>query len=245
MIILDNISNMRGEFTLIEEKNGEKNIIVEDHNLIVNNAKESMAEVLAGGSTAEEGGVSFKAPISRFELGTGANSGTSVSKTPTAGMNELYAKTARDGGDTTQEIYCIDFMPAGEGVVPNSKIYEYDSDVFWNDAGTGTYSGPANYANKIDTSSGPSTVSVSYVNTSGYIEGIEFTIVLPEVRGNQNGSPSAPIYYSEAGLFVRKGDLDTTSGEAALNTDMFAMKTFPPKPKDSNSKWTIRWKILW
>lgn len=233
----DRLKGFVGEFTLTEIKHGESKILFKDKNLIVNRAKQSMAQAITINPLAEHGGSYTVGGISRFMLGTGAHTGLSVTETASVDQNELFAKTKRDGGDSSQDAYIIDFIPNGESV---STIEEYDSAIIWGGSGV-------NHTNKLSLTT-PSSVTISYDTNSDssgtFIEGITYTYTIPEGNANQDGSPLNPIYYSEAGLFIRKGQLDASTGDAAASTDMFATKLFPPKPKDNESSWVISWKIL-
>jgi len=249
MTMTDSGIILEGAFKLEEIKNGKRITLHEDHNLIVNRAKESMAELMAGSTRAKYGGAYVQSNINRFGIGTGANNGTTVTETPVVQDNTLFAVT-KHANDSTQQVYYIDFWPKGQSSGSTfaydasiSDINEYDSPII--------FGGSFNPSNKLSLST-PSTISLVY-NTSSdatgtYTNGLTYTITLPESNANQDPgtySNTNPVYYSEAGLFVRKGDLQATSGDAALDTDLFALKTFPPRPKSTNSKWVITWAIQW
>lgn len=254
----DKFQQMRGEFTLKEIKNGKEEVIVQDHNMIVNFAKQSLAEILSGARMGEVGSVYDIQPINRFELGSGSHSGLTKID-PEAYLTSLRAKTNLETGadsDADAQVYRIDFNPyfndgSNQGttgevndgtltLLDNSYIKEYDSEII--KAGTNT---------PISAVDNPSEVRLmieSVANTGGtgtYKNSITYEVTLPEERANQNSTDFVidvnPVYYSEAGLFIRKGDLDNHINSIP---DMFAMKTFPPRPKAEDTKWVITWKII-
>lgn len=251
-ILTDSMYGFIGEFTLTETINGKSEIIVQEKNMIVNRSKQSLAQMLAGAKMAELGNVYNIQPINRFELGSGSHSGL-TKLDPDATYNQLRARTNYAGNTVTTpsaQIYRIDFDPFQTGVAntggPNGTtltqingayVKEFDNNILF--GGT----------NNIPISTGvyPSVVKMAYGEatdaTGTYKNAILYEITIPEERANQDAvafSTTNPVYYSEAGLFVRKGDLDTTY----CSFDMFAMKTFPPRPKASDAKWTISWKII-
>lgn len=62
-ILLDSLSPLVGEFTLTEVKNGKSEILVQEHNMIMNRAKQSLAEMLAGAKMGEVGNAYNIQPI--------------------------------------------------------------------------------------------------------------------------------------------------------------------------------------
>jgi len=249
-ILTDTFSGFVGEFTLTEYRNGTSEILVQDKNMIVNRSKQSLAQMLAGAKMGEVGNVYNIQPINRFELGSGSHTGLTVIA-PDAFAVNLKAKTNYSGGVTTQanaQIYRIDFDPFQTGVantggpngttltqVTGAHVKEYDNAIMF----AGVNNTP------ISTGAAPSLVKLAYGTTTDasgtYNNSITYEITLPEERANQTFTVTAPVYYSEAGLFIRKGDLDSTYGAPV---DMFAMKTFPPRPKASDSRWVVTWKII-
>jgi len=250
MTITDTGIILEGAFKLEEIKDGVSTILHEDHNLIVNRAKKSMAELMAGSLRAKYNGVYIPSNINRFGIGSGAHTGTSITSTPVVENNELFAATKRAGGDLTQQEYYIDFWPKGQAIGSSwaqdgviTDINEYDT--------SAVIGGSFNPSSKL-TLTTPSTVDLVYnttTDTTGtFINGLTYTFTIPQNNANQDPATfdaTNPVYYSEAGLFVRKGDLQITTGNAATSTDLFALKTFPPRPKSVNSKWVITWAIQW
>lgn len=253
--LIDNLTSFRGEFTLTEIKNGKSEIVVQEHNMIMNRAKESLAEILAGARMGEVGGAYRIQPINRFELGSGSHIGlTKIDPVNTLVRLRAVDKQL-DGGTSTDadnQLYRIDFDPFTTGVaniggpngttltqVTQSAVKEFDNSILFGASGT-----PA----ALDTSADPCLVKFKFEETTDasgtYKNAILYEITIPELRANQSTptpfSTTNPVYYSEAALSIRKGDLDTT----VCDFDVFAIKTFPPRPKASDSKWVITWKII-
>lgn len=254
-ILLDNLTPFVGEFTLTEYKNGSSEILVQEKNMIMNRAKQSLAEMLSGAKMGEVGNAYNIQPINRFELGSGSHTGL-VKIDPVNTLTKLRALTNQALGgalttDNDKQLYRIDFDPFQTGVtnfggpngttlttINNAAIKEFDNSNIFKASGTPT---------PLVTGADPSVVKIAFetaTDASGtYKTALLYEITIPELRANQASgtfNPTNPVYYSEAGLFVRKGDLDTT----LCNYDVFAIKTFPPRPKASDSKWVISWKII-
>lgn len=254
-ILIDTMSPMMGVFTLTEYKGEKAEVLIQEKNMIMNRAKQTLAEMLAGAKMGEVGNVYNIQPINRFELGSGSHSGL-VKIDPVNTLTKLRAQSNQSlGGATTtdagDQLYRIDFDPFQTGVTniggPNgttltavtaANVKEFDNSVLFGASGTPT---------ALNVSTDPCIVKIAYgtaTDASGtYKTSITYEITIPEARANQASgtySPTNPVYYSEAGLFVRKGDLDTT----LCTSDAFAIKTFPPRPKASDSKWVISWSII-
>lgn len=250
-ILKDHMTSFQGHFTLTEVKNGKSEVLVDEKNMIMNRAKESLAEMLAGAKMGEVGNAYNIQPINRFELGSGSH--TNLTKIdPVATLTVLRARTNQTTGTSTAanaQLYRLDFDPFVTGVAntggPNgttstqitaSAIKEYDNTVTFN--GTG--------ATALSVSTDPCIIKMNFETTTDssgtYKNAIVYEITIPEARANQSAtfSTTNPVYYSEAGLFIRKGDLDTTLSDF----DAFAIKTFPPRPKANDSKWVVTWKII-
>lgn len=254
-ILLDSLSPLVGEFTLTEVKNGKSEILVQEHNMIMNRAKQSLAEMLAGAKMGEVGNAYNIQPINRFELGSGSHSGL-VKIDPVATLTKLRALTNHTNvGATTvdadKQVYRIDFDPFQTGVAntggPNGTTLTQVTGTYVKEFDNSILFGASRTPTALSTGSNPSIVKIAFetsTDASGvYKSSIVYEITIPELRANQASgtySPTNPVYYSEAGLFIRKGDLDTT----LCNFDAFAIKTFPPRPKASDSKWVISWKII-
>lgn len=251
-ILTDTFSGFIGEFTLTEYKaDGSSEILVQDRNMIVNRSKQSLAQMLAGARMGTDGTYRLQ-PINRFELGSGSHTGLTA-LSPSAERTVLRAKENYSGNTATTpsaQIYRIDFDPFQTGVAntggPNGTtlttitgtyVKEYDNDILFG----GSNNTP------ISTGVDPCIMKTAYGQTTDatgtYINSITYEITIPEARANQNATAfttTNPVYYSEAGLFVRKGDLSSTYS----TFDMFAMKTFPPRPKSTDSRWVVSWKII-
>mgnify|MGYP006883075306 FL=1 len=269
-ILKDTYSPMRGEFTLTEVKDGKETVLVHDNNMIMNRAKESLAEMLSGLKSGEVGGVYDIQPINRFELGSGSHTNLTANA-PTADLNELRARTNQLGGAAVQDgngnafnndnnqVFRIDFDPSGESdeaqggagnvgtpaVIDN--LMEYDNSNLFGDNNTTTLD------TNVNSNSDDVQLTLEYGTAndgSDYKNSITYEFTIPANKANQDtviGARSVslfdtedPVYYSEAGLFVRKGDLDTTFSDH----DAFAIKTFPPRPKATDSKWVVKWTII-
>jgi len=252
-ILIDTLSPMMGEFTLTEYRAGKSEILVHEKNMIMNRAKQSLAEMLAGAKMGEVGNAYAIQPICRFELGSGSHTGL-VKIDPVATMTTLRAwynqqQVGALTTDANNQLYRIDFDPFQTGVAntggPNgttltavtaAAVKEYDNSKLFLASGTPT---------ALVTTGDPCIVKVAYENATDasgtYKTAIVYEITIPEARANQSGTFSVtnPVYYSEAALMIRKGDLDTTLS----GVDPFAIKSFPPRPKASDSKWLISWKI--
>ena len=91
-ILLDNLTSFVGEFTLTEYKNGSSEILVQEKNMIMNRAKQSLAEMLSGAKMGEVGNAYSVQPINRFELGSGSHTGL-VKIDPVNTLTKLRALT--------------------------------------------------------------------------------------------------------------------------------------------------------
>ena len=272
-ILKDTVSPLRGEFTLTEVRDGVSTVLVHDNNLIVNRAKESLAEMLSGLKNGELSDVYDIQPINRFELGSGSHTALTANP-PSSEMNALRARLNQAGGlgsnNATNQLWRIDFKPSEESDVTNGgagstaspafidNLKEYDNRHLYGDNAYGNTT-PIMNVTTLDTDVqlsieyGISTDTNSVQDTSAsttYKNSITYEITIPAGKANQDAIAGArtssvfdtenPVYYSEAGLFIRKGDLDTTFS----NHSAFAIKTFPPRPKATDSKWVVKWTII-
>lgn len=179
---------VEGYFKIETFKNDKIVDTFEGHNMIMNLARNNMAELVAGLAEGE--------PINKFVIGTLGSKTTDVlvPKDSTDGFTPTV--TSLFSENTTNYSYAIQFQPTGINAV-QVPVYETD---------TG------------------STVKITVTGTA-----TTFEIVVSENAANNLGTGAAAVGYTEAALYC--------------GSQIFAMRCFPVKAKDVDTRLKITWTI--
>lgn len=194
----------------------DNNVIEEytEKNLIMDNARKNMAELIAGVSTTSS-------PINRFVLGTAGHIGSDILNPKVvggvegfeSGLNSLFSE-ANNGFN-----YSITFEPSGGDDVEDSAA------IGSRFVGTGADNIPG---------TDPATNEESNFNTVRRQviapSTVTYTITIPATNANPTDPAQTSIAYTEAALYA--GD------------DIFSMKTFPARVKEETVTFEITWSII-
>lgn len=208
--------NLQGYFKITAYKSDGSIEVIEDKNLIMDKARNNMAELASG--------CMMGSPITKFIIGTaGHNPDTNNILEPISVGTYGFTPTRTETFSKTQNKfrYNLTWDPF------NPVSDDFVTPVTWNNREVTLYA----RGNKLDETgveSGaentPCEVNIKVLGNS-----VLYTITLPEAAANGVTGDST-IAFTEAALF---------SG-----SDIFSLKTFSARVKDPSVKYVIEWRII-
>lgn len=211
--------NFYGEFSIKQlDKNGNVLSIYEDKNLIVDTGRSNMAEII-GGVTAT-GDI-----IDSFVIGTFGHMGSDILD-PQAVDEQDTDKTALGVDTFDVDMVSLFSEVLAASAFSTSENYKIEFDVTGTADETDATATGTPYIVGV---AGTPDASANTVRRVVADKTVTYTITIPITNGNAV-VPTTPIAYTEAGLYA--------------GTDLFAMKTFPARVKESTTQLIITWSII-